>query len=139
MKKVFIILLFLLLYNINSNAQCYSLLTVKGFEKLDTATYVFDGSVNISSIDRGGKFTVKKTLYKGQKYKIVVVSDKFTKMNIFIVNNEKLTLFENNYSSEGTWNYTCGQNESIDIIVEIPKDCEDVNNACVAILLGLSA
>jgi len=141
MRKYLIIftsLLFLLNINI-SEAQCYKLLTTKGFEKLDTSSFIFDGSINTISIKQGETFTVTKSLFKGKKYKIVVVSDDFEKLNFIVINNENVTLFDNSEkNSSNTWEYVCDKNQSIEITVEAPKDKNKAENSCIAVLLGLS-
>ena len=143
--KILIILLFsLLTFNTKSiEAQCIDFVKTKGFQILDTVTYVPEGRFDAMQLSEGDYLNVYKSFFRGKSYRIVVIGDEVLPELQFTIKDMTGNIIYDNTkdaSSSGNpknWDYTSDRNQNLMISLKIPGVVGSLpKTGCVAVVLG---
>jgi hypothetical protein len=122
------------------HAQCVSF--AKAIAKPELAPFVHDGNYNATILGEGESIVLRKIVFEGQKYRIVVkgVSD-LPDIKFRLVDKVEGNVFFDNASHEysSTWDFDVQTTRSVSVEVTVLED-ENLNSftgGCVAVLFGL--
>jgi hypothetical protein len=131
----------ILIFNINTEAQCIDLVKNKGFQYLDTSKYIPEARFNALPLREGDDVDIYKSFFKGRNYRIVVIgAENMPKLNFKVTNFQRQTLYDSNITKMESWDFVSDKNQNLIISVEVPKADKDKKpqSGCVAVIVGFS-
>jgi len=137
MKVIIFFVLSLLAWS-GGYAQCKNFAMDK---KEALGSYIHDGAFNASQLSSGQTVQLFKTLYKGQKYRIVVAgSEQLKQFEMRILDLSYKTIYVN-YDANLTkiWDFTVENTSSFIISVKGLQSGSKIEEGCVAVLFGFKS
>ncbi len=134
-----IVLLFFGVFFSEARGQCSSF--ARAVVKPDLTPYVHDGNYNAAILGEGEAIVLRKTVFNGQKYRLVVkgVPD-LPGVRFRLVDENDNILFDNaNHDYVSHWDFDVQGTRTLSVEVAVLEDeaSEKTTGGCVAVLFGL--
>jgi len=123
----------------NISAQCVSF--ARAIAKPELSPFLHDGNYNATILGEGETIVLRKTVFKGQKYRLVVkgVSD-LPGLRYRVLDQESEVLFDNasyDYTSQWDFDVRTTRTLAVEITVLDDNKPQTAIGGCVAVLFGL--
>lgn len=127
----------------DAQAQCKSFVKSKCIVQFDT--YMHDGNYQAVIMSEGENAEVHKTIFAGQRYRLLVCTDNSLPNMEFVVSDiSRNILFDNRKNGNVTfWDFKPEASQQIKVTIRIPKSQKqnasekETASGCVAVLFGL--
>ncbi|MGQ1891569.1 hypothetical protein ACT29H_14105 [Thermophagus sp. OGC60D27] len=129
---------FILLFPSIANAQCSGF--ARAVSKPELSPYIHDGNLNATILGEGETIILRKTVFKGQKYRLLVKGVPDLPPIRFRVLYLDQELFDNaNHDFASKWDFTAEVTRTISVEVTIQEDDDPdtLKGGCVAVLIGI--
>lgn len=135
-----LVLVSVLFYAADAKSQCVSF--ARAVAKPELSPYIHDGNYNATILGEGESVVLRKTVFEGQKYRIVVKSvPELPGLRFRVIDSGSQVLFDNAmYDYATSWDFDIQDTRTISVEVTVREDefPERSTGGCVAILFGLS-
>ncbi len=132
----FLVLFFV---SVSSVAQCSGF--ARAVAKPELSPYLHDGNYNATILGEGETIVLRKTVFKGQKYRLLVKGvSELPKLHFRVLDADSGLLFDNSQVEFASrWDFDVQTTRTIEVEVSVPDDenPEIDTGGCVAILFGL--
>ncbi|WP_232526711.1 hypothetical protein [Marinilabilia rubra] len=134
------VLLLGLFYSSNVQSQCASF--ARAVVKPELSPFIHDGNYNATILAEGESVLLRKTVFEGQKYRIVVKGvPELPGLRFRVIDSGSQVLFDNAlYEYADTWDFDVQDTRTISVEVTVREDNNPGSSVggCVAVLFGLS-
>lgn len=136
---VVFVLLFGFLSIPDASSQCVGF--ARAVVKPELSPYIHDGNYNATILGEGESVVLRKTVFEGQKYRIVVEGvPELPGLRFRVVDSGSQVLFDNAlYDYATSWDFDVQDTRTISVEVTVRED-DNPNRSiggCVAVLFGL--
>ncbi|WP_010664119.1 hypothetical protein [Marinilabilia salmonicolor] len=125
--------------SVNTVAQCSGF--AKAVVKPELSPFLHDGNYNATILGEGETIVLRKTVFKGQKYRLLVKGvPELPKLHFRVLDANSGLLFDNSQVEfASSWDFDVQTTRTIEVEVSVPDDenPEIDTGGCVAILFGL--
>jgi hypothetical protein len=126
--------------SIDAQSQCISY--ARAVVKPELSPYIHDGNYNATILGEGESVVLRKTVFEGQKYRIVVKGvPELPALRFRVIDSGSKVLFDNAlYDYASSWDFDIQDTRTISVEVSVreDEDPESTTGGCVAILFGLN-
>ena len=127
----------------NAQAQCKSFVKSSCLPQL--APYIHDGNYQAAILSEGEEAEVYKTIFAGQRYRLLICLEKALPSVEFVVSDIRRTiLFDSRKNNNATfWDFKADASQQIKITIRVPKTKKQGSGdqefifGCVGVLFGL--
>ncbi|MEA3443130.1 MAG: hypothetical protein U9R19_00230 [Bacteroidota bacterium] len=139
MKRILFLILSLAILKITVFGQCFDF--AKEVTKNQLPPYIHDGNYNTTLLTEGQEAEFFKTFYAGQKYRIIIISDKNINQPKFeIMDKSRKVIYSNlkNGNSQ-SWDFTLDESQQLIISIKVPNNKDNIatpQRGCVSIIFG---
>ena len=141
--SIVVILSLIVLSSFDVTAQCKSF--VKSGCIPQMTPFIHDGNYQAVKMSEGEEAEVYKTIFAGQKYRLLICKDHALPDVEFVVTDNNRTILFDNRKNENVnfWDFISDASQQIKITIRIPKSPKRANSdqkvvfECVGVLFGL--
>jgi hypothetical protein len=123
----------------NTSAQCVSF--ARAVAKPELSPFLHDGNYNATILGEGETIVLRKTVFQGQKYRLVIKGvPELPGLRYRVLDSDSKVLFDNasqNYISKWDFDVQTTRTLQVEITVLDDDKPETAIGGCVAILFGL--
>ena len=124
----------------NVQAQCKAFVKSTCLSQLEP--YIHDGSYQAVIMSEGEEAEVYKTVFAGQRYRLLVCIDNSLPNVEFVVSDiRRNILFDNRKDGNNIWDFKSDVSQQIKVTIRIPKSQKQGNEklvfGCAGVLFGL--
>ncbi|MFW5753924.1 MAG: hypothetical protein ACOCV9_03905 [Marinilabiliaceae bacterium] len=126
-------------FPVHAEAQCGQF--ARSVVKPELAPFLHDGNLNATILGEGEQLVLKKTVFDGMKYRLVVMGvSELPPLRFKLKDSRGQVLFDNkkhDFASKWDFDVKTTQNVSVDIEVTEDDDRNTNTGGCVAVLFGI--
>jgi hypothetical protein len=123
----------------NTSAQCVSF--ARAIAKPELAPFLHDGNFNATILGEGETIVLKKTVFQGQKYRLVIKGvPELPGLHYRILDTDSKVLFDNaSHGYISKWDFDIQTTRTLQVEITVLEDDKPETSigGCVAVLFGL--
>jgi hypothetical protein len=135
----FALLIFVFFISVNISAQCVSF--ARAIAKPELSPFLHDGNYNSTILGEGETIVLRKTVFQGQKYRLVIKGvPELPGLHYRVLDADSKVLFDNaSYDYISKWDFDVQTTRTLQVEITVLDDDkpDTAIGGCVAVLFGL--
>lgn len=140
-RFLFSLVLTVFVWGISAPAEAQCAQFARGVVKPELAPFLHDGNLNATILGEGERMVLRKTVFDGMKYRLVVMGvPELPPIRYKLKDERGQVIFDNkkhDFASQWDFDIQTTQNVSVDIKVTQDDDQDTNTGGCIAVLFGV--